>query len=238
MKETTETRDNPLPLATLSPLTVTVVLLPILLMKLFVFFFTGQRMSAVTAEYTLFPFLVYVGFNILVIAAGWILLHNRLRWQDIGFTRFRWSDAGLGTVAALIGIFIIYPVSVLLADILGLEGIKGMNYSLNDPLNIVSAVVIASLIGPLAEDILFRGFLLTLLGSKLRQKWLVGLLGVLIFSSIHIFYFGWGGVLFILLWSPLSVILFLWRKSIYPCLVLHVLNNMTAYVLIPVILNR
>ena len=194
-------------------------------------------MAAVTEKFSMFPFLVYVGFNCLVIAAGWLLLRNRLSWRDIGFTHFRWGDLGLGAAAAFIGVFLVYPAAMLLAGALGIEGMKGMNYSLADPLNIISAVLMASLIGPLAEDILFRGFLLSLLGAKIRQKWLTGIIGVFLFTAIHIFYFGWGGVLFILLWSPLSVGLFLWRKSIYPCLVLHVLNNLTAYVLIPVIIE-
>ena len=229
--------ENGSPLADLHPLVIICVFIPITLTMLFArVLFRGMTRN-VTELYPMFPFIVYVLFNCLVITAGVSAFHRRLQWRDIGFCNFRWKDLSLGTAAAAAGVFIVYPAAMLLAGAIGLERMKGMDYSLNDPANIISAVLIASIIGPLAEDIIFRGFLLSFLREKYRRTWLTAAGGVLIFTSVHVFYFGWSGVLFILLWTPLSVGLFIWRKSIYPCLVLHMLNNITAYVLVPALLH-
>jgi membrane protease YdiL (CAAX protease family) len=228
------------PLARLPLPVIGVVFIPVALTSLlFLFSSIRQGIVEITAGFPMFPLLLYITITWLVIAGGWLLLRRfKITWRDIGFANFRWQDLGLAAVAALVGLFLIYPASTLIAKAMGLEAIKGMSYSLAGPLNIISAVLIASLLGPLAEDILFRGFLLNVLQEKLRLKWVVGLIGVLMFTIIHIPGFGWSGTLFILLWSPLSVGLFLWRRSIYPSLVLHMINNLVAYVLIPAVFHH
>ena len=235
MKE--ERADNASPLAALNPLIVFSVLIPIAATMLITRVFFKEMTSSLTAGFVMFPFLVYVGFNFLTVIGGAFALRSRLRWRDIGFRHFRWKDVFLGAGAAIVGIFIVYPLAMFLAGIIGFAGMKGMSYSLDDTLNIFSAVLIASLIGPLAEDIIFRGFLLSFLRDKYARPWLTVAGGIVLFTFVHVFYFGWSGVLFIFLWTPLSVGLFLWRKSIYPCLVLHTLNNIVAYVLVPVLLK-
>jgi membrane protease YdiL (CAAX protease family) len=215
------------------------VVFPIALTSL-LYVFTPVRdgLNTASTAFTMLPFAVYVGMNCLLVAAGILIFRGRIQWKDLGFVRFRWLDLLFGTIAALVGLFLIYPLSTLLIRGIGLAAIKGMSYSLTGPLSIASAILIAGLVGPLAEEIIFRGFLLSLLGSRIRHRGLVGIIGVLLFTAIHIFYFGWGGTLFILLWSPLTVGLFLWRKSIYPSLVLHVINNVAAYVIIPAVTHH
>jgi uncharacterized protein len=196
----------------------------------------GPQIFSAMRVFAMFPFLLYVAANWMVIGVLFPILRGRkITLRDLGFKNFRPLDLLLAGAAAAVGILIIYPLAGYLAQLIGLDPIRGMGYSLANPLNIIGAVVIASLLGPLAEDILFRGFLLGLLTEKLRRPWLVAIVGTLVFTLIHIPYFGWAGTLFILLWSPLSVGLFLWRKSIYPSLVLHIINNLVAYVLIPVL---
>lgn len=87
----------------------------------------------------------------------------------------------------------------------------------------------------MGEEILYRGFLLGLLWAKLGRAWLAGLLATMIFALFHIPGFGLAGALFILLWTPLAVTFFLWRRSIYPPYAMHVLNNLFAYVLVPLL---
>jgi membrane protease YdiL (CAAX protease family) len=196
----------------------------------------GAEVFAAMRFFALFPFLLYVACGWLVIGILFPALRGwKITLKDLGFRNFRPLDLLLAGAAAALGIIVIYPLASALATLIGLEPLRGMGYSLANPLNIIGAVVIASVLGPLAEDVLFRGFLLGLLTDKLRRPWLVAIIGTLAFTLIHIPYFGWGGTLFILLWSPLSVGLFLWRKSIYPSLVLHIINNLVAYVLIPVL---
>jgi membrane protease YdiL (CAAX protease family) len=183
------------------------------------------------------PFLVYTAWNWVVVCAGYFLIRRiGVRWRDFGFTNFRYRDLGLAVAAMLVGIFIVAPVAKWLTHIMGLPAIKGMNYSLSNPFDVASALIFV-LIGPLAEEIIFRGYLLNVLRAKMANLWVVGLAGVIMFTLVHLPYFGWGGILFIFLWSPLTVGLFLWRRSIYPSYVMHVLNNFFAYIVVPLFLR-
>ena len=139
-------------------------------------------------------------------------------------------------MGALIGLWVAYPLSVLIVRLFGLPPMRGMNFSLVGPLDVVSALVATVLLGSLAEDILFRGFLLSTLRAKMSNLWTVGLIGIIMFTLVHL-HFGLAGMIFILLWSPLTVGLFLWRRSIYPSYVMHVLNNLFAYVIVPMFLK-
>lgn len=172
----------------------------------------------------------------LVVGVGWAYLRRKgATWHDLGFTNFRLQDIGWAVLAALVGMFIVFPVSQAVAGWLGLPDMRGINYHLDNPADLLIAISVCALIGPLGEEILYRGFLLGLLWAKLGRAWLAGLLATLIFALVHIPGFGMAGALFILLWTPLVVTLFLWRRSIYPPYAVHVLNNAFAYVLVPLL---
>jgi membrane protease YdiL (CAAX protease family) len=216
---------------------VLAVFVPYILTMLMRELMSPQARSAMASSPTL-SFLVYAAWNWLVICAGYLLIRRRgVTWKDLGFTNFRFRDMGLAVVGALIGLFVVYPVATYLIHVLGLPPIRGMGYSLVSPFDIVSALAACVLLGTLAEDIIFRGYLLNMLRVRIRNTGVVGFIGVIMFALVHIRPFGWGGALFILLWTPLTVGLFLWRRSIYPSYVMHVLNNFFAYMIVPLFLR-
>jgi membrane protease YdiL (CAAX protease family) len=215
-------------------LTVLAVFIPVILTVLtFKLVHGGARLFS-----PMIPFLVYAAWNWVVICIGYIIIRRRgVRWRDLGFLNFRYPDLGLAVVGALIGIFVVFPVAAWLARILGMSAIRGMSYSLTSPFDIVSVLVACVLLGPLAEDIIFRGYLLNTLRAKIANPWVVGFIGIVMFTLVHLPYFGWAGMLFIVLWSPVTVGLFLWRRNIYPSYVMHMLNNFFAYMVVPLFLR-
>lgn len=219
-------------------LTVLVAFLPVLLTRFLfrVSILIGKPLSVSIRAYPLGGFIVYMACVWLVVGVGWAYLRRKgATWRDLGFTNFRLRDMAWAVLAALVGMFVVFPVSQGLARWLGLPAMRGVNYRLDNPIDLLIAVFICALIGPLGEEILYRGFLLGLLRAKLRRAWLAGLLATLIFALVHVPGFGLAGALFILLWTPLVVILFLWQRSIYPPYVVHMLNNTFAYVLVPLL---
>ena len=105
-------------------------------------------------------------------------------------------------------------------------------------LNLLSAILLPAVLVPMAEEVLFRGFLLSHLRGRFHNSWVAGLIGGFMFVLIHVPLFGWSGMLlYMALWTPLPVILFLWRKSLYPSTVMHILNNTFAYVLVPLFMH-
>jgi len=55
------------------------------------------------------------------------------------------------------------------------------------------------------------------------------------FAAIHLPYFGIGLALFILFWSAMVCAIRLWRQSLTPGLMLHVFNNIAAYLVFPLL---
>jgi membrane protease YdiL (CAAX protease family) len=225
-------------LSKLSMPTVLVAFLPVLLTRFLfrVSILIGKPLSGSIRAYPLGGFIVYVACVWLVVGVGWAYLHRKgATWRDLGFTNFCLRDMAWAVLAALFGLFVVFPMSQGLARWLRLPVIQGIRYHLESPADLLIAISICTLIGPLGEEILYRGFLLGLLWAKLGRAWLAGLLTTLIFALVHIPGFGLAGALFILLWTPLVVILFVWRRSIYLPYVVHVLNNTFAYVLVPLL---
>jgi uncharacterized protein len=189
--------------------------------------------APIIAAYPAFPFLLYAIWSWALIVIGYFALRRwGIGWRDIGLAHFRWRDVGWGVLAALVGIFLVYPLSNGILMGLGLGALQSRPISVIGPLNLVSAILFPALLVPVAEEVIFRGFLLEMLQAKFQQKWIAGLLGGLMFVLIHVPLFGWSGMLlYLLLWTPLPVVLYLWRKSLYPSSIMHILNNTFGYVI-------
>ena len=166
----------------------------------------GPQSRATMTTSPMIPFLVYAAWNWVVVYVGYLLIRRRgITWKNLGFTNFRFRDIGLAVTGALIGLFVVYPISAFLARSLGLPGMQGMDYSLIGPVDITSALLACVLLVPLAEEIIFRGYLLNMLRARIGHLWVVGFIGTIMFVLIHIPYFGWAGMLFTLLLTPLIV---------------------------------
>ncbi len=210
-----------------------VVFLPILAT---VAFFRVVTLDVPTGLRTGVPFAVYGASSWIVIILGRVALKKRtLGWKDVGFTRFKARELLYGFIGALIGIFLVYPLSAFIVAKTGIPPMKGMGYQLSSLPEIVFLVVLNVFVVTLAEDILFRGYLLSHTLAKTKHRVVTAAIGVVVFSVVHIPYFSWGGLVFIALWSPITVALYLWRKNIYASYFMHVVNNAFAYIAVPLL---
>jgi membrane protease YdiL (CAAX protease family) len=93
---------------------------------------------------------------------------------------------------------------------------------------LVAVCVLVTVIAPIAEEVLFRGYCFTALRSW-RGPWLAAVLTGLVFGAIHA---GSTPAAFLV---PLAVLGFLlcvlrWRtESLLPCIAVHALNNAAAF---------
>ena len=138
----------------------------------------------------------------------------------------------MGVLFFALVVLVVWPITMLVNRALGVE-IKGMDYTINNIGDVVVAILICAVIGPMAEEILFRGFLIKVAQQKITNEWLLGVLAILCFSIIHVFYFGIGGMIFITFWAVLPVSLFIYYDNIYPGYMMHALNNLWAYLFVP-----
>lgn len=170
------------------------------------------------------------------------LLSLKLRSQ-----RINWQALGLrGRITPLAGAYIIGALildSVLLFP--GAQWISGQasipffwdgsgSFKFASGLDLITAVAAAVIIAPIAEEIIFRGYLLRAFLDNGYHQLAAVLLSAIIFASVHVF-FGPGFVLYIIVWAMIPTFLYLKFKSLYPAIAFHMLNNILAYAIVPLL---
>ncbi|WFO76062.1 CPBP family intramembrane metalloprotease [Desulfurococcaceae archaeon MEX13E-LK6-19] len=97
-------------------------------------------------------------------------------------------------------------------------------------------IIVAVLLAPIVEELFFRGYLLTAFLERIGSVPLAICISSLVFASIHAL-IGPGAMIFIFLWSLIPSYLYLRTGSLYPAILMHALNNIFAYMIIPALLQ-
>jgi membrane protease YdiL (CAAX protease family) len=170
----------------------------------------------------------------------WITVFALWRWaaargiaaEIFAFARPSWADIVIALAAAAFGLFAIWPASQLVARLFGL-GVRGMSFDLRAPLVLPGVVVWAIVTAPLCEEILFRGLAVACLRARRWPASAIVFASSTAFAAIHLPYFGVALALFILMWSAMICSIRLWRRNLTPGWMIHVLNNIVAYLVTP-----
>ncbi len=170
------------------------------------------------------------------------LLRHHLKTYMIG--RDRIGLTGKITPVALIYIlgalaldsFFLFPGAQWLSAQTGIPLFWGGNDTFNfaSVLDIAVALIATVLIASVAEEIIFRGYLLNAFLEKGYKKVTAITLSALVFASVHI-PFGPGFILYIIVWALIPTYLYLKFKSLYPAILFHALNNAVAYLILPLL---
>jgi membrane protease YdiL (CAAX protease family) len=144
-------------------------------------------------------------------------------------------DWGITLAGAAVGIVILYPVSQWLAQVLFGVQMRGMSFDIRQPFVLPVVLVWAVLTAPLAEEVLFRGLAVAYLQARRWPTWAIGVVCCIAFAAIHLPYFGVAGATLILFWGGMVVAIRLWRGNLMPGWILHIVNNVVAYIAIPLL---
>lgn len=159
--------------------------------------------------------------------------HLRLALKALGFRHFRIANAILWVIVLLvIIIFCVNPLYSYLINVLHL------NVQTNDqlllqqskvaPLSTYATLFAAVFIAPFCEEVFFRGFVFPGLRHSMSLVWAI-IISSLLFGVAHAD-IGSFPVLFII---GLALGFLRWRtQSIWPCIILHMLNNGIAALII------
>jgi membrane protease YdiL (CAAX protease family) len=178
---------------------------------------------------------------LLYSAACWIdvaALWTWARGHGLSAEIFRFRSPSAADIAiAIIGaalLFFLYTPIVWLCGRYGFE-FQGMNFDVGDPVVVAAVTFWAVVSAPFCEEVLFRGLAVQTLQSRGYGLWLVWLLPVAAFAAIHLPVFGVAGVFYILVWGGVVTAIRLWRGNLTPGWILHVINNLVAFLVIPLL---
>ena len=185
-----------------------------------------------TTLYTGYIMVSLITFGVLFL----FLRLNKMSLRDIGFKGFTWSACGWGLLFFGIACVWCTGIAMILKYGFGLtkDWIAAIRFTEPyHPLLMLLAVVI---VGPVTEEAVFRGFFLTMTKNYLRP-WLAGLISALIIGAYYYYLTGPTGALLVFFWTPLPIILFYWKKNLYPGIALHMVNNLFPYVVVRLLAN-
>jgi len=195
----------------------------------------------IVSDFSLFAIILYViGSMVAVYILKNYLNIKGMSLSDIGITKqFPKSSFLYIVVGIIIGSFLYTLVEYLLQLVnvnMYWRSVKTTYIILNTPVDPILTIIFAVIIGPICEEIIFRGYVLTTFLKKGYKNYTAILLSSLIFTSVHI-YHGPGVLLFIFFWSFIPSILYLKYKSLFPAMLMHSINNTIAYILVPIIFH-
>jgi membrane protease YdiL (CAAX protease family) len=143
--------------------------------------------------------------------------------KNIGWGSFNLKNLFIG-----IGfLFFANAILLTLSFILNFKQPKEIEFLL--PKTITDRVfwILMSLTAGIAEEAGFRGYVLTKLNLFVKNWWITAVISSFFFGIGH-FYQGWGGAVLTGIYGLLFCGLFIWRKSLAPCIVAHFLQDASA----------
>ncbi len=185
--------------------------------------------------------LIYLVTLGIVIGLPWIIKKRRVTLHDLGLHRLpSWTDI-LTAPAGLVVYFVISTALIYLATVLlaGFDVSEAQNTgfeSLGQRYEYILAFLTLVVIAPVAEEILFRGYLFGNL-KKFVPIWIAILVTSLLFGFIH---GAWNVAIDTFALSIMLCLLRLWTGSLWAPILLHMTKNGIAFYFLfinPTLLN-
>lgn len=156
-------------------------------------------------------------FIILVLKRGGETLRN------IGWGEFNGKNLFIG-----IGfVFFANAILLTLSLVLNIKQPKEIEFLLPKTATDRLFWIVMSLTAGIAEETGFRGYVLTKLNLFVKNWWITAIISSFFFGVGH-FYQGWGGSVLTGVYGLLFCGLFIWRKSLAPCIIAHFLQDASA----------
>lgn len=163
---------------------------------------------------------------------GLTLMLERRSLASMGFRRPTWKQMAWGFVVFLAGGLVFTLGRSLLASLSTGTTEEGVRTLADLSLAIRIGIVLTA---GIAEEIIFRGYLIERLNDVIGRLWLAATLSWAIFVWGHLPFWGVGGTLQIGLGGILITVLYAKTRSIWPCAFAHVLNHIVAFLVIPAV---
>jgi membrane protease YdiL (CAAX protease family) len=189
------------------------------------------------SNFSVFAIALYSLGSAISVALLYVLLRRRgLNLTRIGLVGKFTPKAAAFSIAGLVVAFALYPVIESILEPFGIPMFwrSGATSALrlSTTLDLLLTLGFAVFVGPVAEEIVFRGYVLTALRERMTRPSSAYMWSAVVFASAHIFV-GPGTILFIFFWSFIPAYLFLKCGNLYPAFCFHILNNFVTYVVFP-----
>jgi membrane protease YdiL (CAAX protease family) len=178
---------------------------------------------ALVGEWVALSFLVFV----------WIPKVEKKNMASIGLGKFKRRHLVWGVLVYLL---VLVPsfISGFVLQSVGLPSLR----SLQPLIKGYGFVTLFGLFltGTLLEEVFYRGYLIERMTVLTRHRWVAAFVSWLLFTLVHLRFFGLGPTIDTSVISAALVLLYLKEKSIWPCIVVHGINDALAFLIFPLLI--
>ena len=178
---------------------------------------------ALVGEWVALCFLVFL----------WIPKVEKKNIASIGLGSFKLRHLGWGVLVYLL-MLVASSVSGVLLGSAGLPSLR----SLQPMIKGYGFATLFSLFltGTFLEEVFYRGYLIERMTILTRARWIAAFVSWLLFTLVHLKFFGLGPTIDTSVISAALVLLYLKEKSIWPCIVVHGINDALAFLIFPLLM--
>ena len=165
-----------------------------------------------------------------LILLGIVFFWERQSFGSIGIKQMSGRDVLWGIVGFIVGA-LSFVLTMPVIHALGLETTSaGITQLAQVPLLLRAGVVVTA---GITEEIMFRGYPIERFGSLTGRLGLGAVIAYVVFVVLHIPFWGIGGTIQIGVWSLIVTLLYVKRRNLPACMLMHVLNDAYAFILLP-----
>ena len=178
---------------------------------------------ALVGEWVTFSFLVFL----------WIPKVEKKSIASIGWGKFKRRHLAWGVLIYLL-VLVASSLSGFILQSVGLPSLRSLQ-----PL--IEGYGFATLFGlfltgTFLEEVFYRGYLIERMTVLTRHRWAAAFASWLLFTLVHLKFFGLGPTIDTSVISAALVLLYLKEKSIWPCIVVHGINDALAFLIFPLLM--
>jgi membrane protease YdiL (CAAX protease family) len=178
---------------------------------------------ALVGEWVALSFLVFL----------WVPKVEKKNMASIGLGKFKRRHLGWGVLVYLL-VLVASSISGFVLQSVGLPSLRSLQ-----PL--IKGYGLATLFGlfltgTFLEEVFYRGYLIERMTILTRHRWVAAFVSWLLFTLVHLKFFGLGPTIDTSVISAALVLLYLKEKSIWPCIVVHGINDALAFLIFPLLI--
>ena len=178
---------------------------------------------ALVGEWLILAFLVFL----------WVPKVEKKNMVSIGLGKFKRRHFGWGVLFYVL-VLVASSISGFILQSVGLPSLRSLQ-----PL--IEGYGFATLFGlfltgTFLEEVFYRGYLIERITILTRHRWVAALVSWVLFTLVHLKFFGLGPTIDTSIISGALVLLYLKEKSIWPCVVVHGINDFLAFLIFPLLM--
>lgn len=181
----------------------------------------GEEINLVTQIYLPTIFIQLLIFSLIILFLRW----GKDKTSSIGLRDLNFVNLFLG-IAFWLGISFFLLLAANLLQVYKFINPPEVSHLLPRTLAQRSIWAVMALSASISEESAFRGYVLTRLNFYVRNWWFTIALAALSFSLGHL-YQGPAGMVFAGVYGIFFSLIFLWRKSLVPCITAHFMQDIT-----------